>query len=233
MSEPHFPPLFRGESLAGNADPMERAVQLAIAGTDPGLIVYNINKKQMSAATIFAPETPLEEALIAIPACGVGFQNALGSLAPPEVAVHLEWPGTIRINGAKSGRLAARASTSLPEEEPDWLIVELVIDLRYDGPNPGGDPDSTALFEEGCVDVEPITLLESWARHTLYWINRWQNGDVKPLHAEWRTLAYAIGEEIDWEFAKGIFLGIDEQFGALVRSGNETRLVPLSILLEH
>ena len=34
MSEVQFPPLFQGEALTGQADPFERALALAITGTD-------------------------------------------------------------------------------------------------------------------------------------------------------------------------------------------------------
>ena len=232
MTAPQFPPLFRGEELTGKANPMERAKQLAIAGTEPGVVVYNLSGQKLLAAIIFAPEVSLEEALFVLPACGIGFQNALGSLAPPEVAVHLEWPGAIRVNGALCGKLTAAASTSDPAEEPNWLVVGIELQLAYDEAAPGMQPDKTALMEEGCAEVVPVELLESWVRHTLYWINRWNDEGTKPLHSEWRGLAQDMGEEVDWGFAKGLFVGLDENFGALLRNADDTDLVPVSRLLE-
>lgn len=232
MTAPQFPPLFRGEELSGKTNPIDRAKQLAIAGTEPGMVVYNISRRQLLAAVIFAPEVSLEEALFVLPACGIGFQNALGALAPPEVAVHLEWPGAIRVNGALCGKLSATASTSNPAEEPDWLVVGIEIKLTCDEQAPGKQPDRTVLMEEGCADVEPIELLESWVRHTLYWINRWNDEGLKPLHSEWRGLAHDLGEEVDWGFANGLFVGLDASFGALLRKGVDTEVIQLSRLLE-
>ncbi len=66
-----------------------------------------------------------------LPVCGVGFQNALGALAPPEVAVHLEWNGNIRVNGAVAGRLQMAAAPLSPEEIPDWLVVGVFTFVDY------------------------------------------------------------------------------------------------------
>ena len=63
--------------------------------------------------------------MAALPACAVGFQNALGALAPPEVAVHLDWAGGVRVNGAHCGRLRAAADTRDPLAVPGWLVVGL------------------------------------------------------------------------------------------------------------
>ena len=159
MSEPTFPPLFAGEELTGRADPFERAKAQAIAGCDPGTIIYNLSSEALRAAIVFGPEVPLEDAMAMLPACGVGFQNALGSLAPPEVAVHLEWDGNIRVNGARCGYLKASASTQESGTEPDWLVIGLHLDLLPAGDSPGDNPDRTALYEEGCADVEAQALL--------------------------------------------------------------------------
>ena len=58
-------------------------------GCDAGLVVHNISPDTLRAAIVFAPEVTLEEAIVMLPTCGIGFQNALGALAPPAVAVHL------------------------------------------------------------------------------------------------------------------------------------------------
>ena len=102
---PTFPPLMSGLAVTGQEDPFEAACQRAVLGCDAGLIVYNLGADQLRAAIVFAPEVPLQKAMAMLPTCGIGLQNALGSLAPPEVAVHLEWGGGLRINGGRCGRL--------------------------------------------------------------------------------------------------------------------------------
>ena len=234
MSEPVFPPLFRGEAVEGRTDPFAKACALAALGCDGGTIIHNISADRLAAAIVFAPEVVLEEAMAMLPACGVGFQNALGALAPPEVAVHLTWEGGILVNGASCGRLRAAAADCAPEDAPDWLVIGLEVPLiAGDGEAPGAAPDRTSLYEEGCVEVAPDALLESWARHTLVWINRWSDDGAGPLHAEWRGLAHGIGEDVAADGRTGLFVGIDERFGMLLREGGTTRLLLLSSLLER
>ncbi len=234
---PSFPPLFAGVEVAGGTDPFAKACAEAALGCDAGTIVYNIGLDRLAAAIAFAPEVALEDAMAMLPACGVGFQNALGALAPPEVAVHLTWQGGILVNGAACGGLRVAAATADPDAVPDWLVVGLRVTLIPDDPDaPGADPGRTSLYEEGCVEVAPARLLEAWARHTLVWINRWSEEGARPLHAEWRGLAQGMGEEIALDRGggemHGTFVGIDERFGLLLRRGGETSLVPLSDLLE-
>ena len=232
MNQPSFPPLFSGQELTGGLDPFDKACTQASLGSDAGVVVYNLAADEMRAAIVFAPEVPLEEAMVMLPACGIGFQNALGALAPPEVAVHLEWDGKLRINGASCGRLRIAASTDDPTEEPHWLVVGLELPLWPPSEDTGTTPDRTALYAEGCADVDATHLLESWAKHTLVWINRWLEEGVQPLHAEWRGLAHGVGEDITIDKKSGVFLGVDENFGMLLRQGDDTTLIPLSSQLE-
>ena len=234
MSEPVFPPLFTGQAVEGRTDPFAKACALAALGCDGGTIVYNIAADRLAAAIVFAPEVPLEDAMAMLPACGIGFQNALGALAPPEVAVHLTWEGGILVNGAGCGRLRAAAADCGTGEVPDWLVVGLEVPLiAEDADTPGAAPDRTSLYEEGCVEVAPDALLESWSRHTLVWINRWSDDGAEPLHGEWRGLAHGLGEEVAVSGRTGLFVGTDERFGMLLREGTATRLLPLSGLLER
>lgn len=232
MSEaPTLPPLMWGE--AAPAEVMEHAVMRAAMGCDAGLLAYRLEAAEMQAALVFAPEVPLQQAMAMLPLCGVGFQNALGALAPPEVAVHLEWPGGIRVNGAGCGRFHVAASDSDPGAVPDWLVVGFTLPLLPPSDDMGHDPGRTALFAEGCAEVAPPALLEAWARHTLNWITRWETEGTRPLHAEWRGLAHGIGEDICHGGLEGSFLGVDEDFGMLLRDGaGTTHLIPLTTLLE-
>ena len=112
-SPPSFPPLLRGEQVGGATDPFDKARALAALGCDGGTVVYNPQVDRLRAAMVFAPEVPLEQAMTMLPVCGVGFQNALGALAPPEVAVHLDWDGAIFVNGARCGGLSSSVARGL------------------------------------------------------------------------------------------------------------------------
>lgn len=228
---PTFPPLLSGED-AGAEDPVDRASALAALGCDAGTVVFSLQADRLRAALVFAPEVPLEEAMAMLPLCGVGLQNALGALGPAELAVHLGWDGGIFVNGASCGRLRVRASAADPAAVPDWLVVGIELPLVQTEVDPGVRPDVTALYDEGCADLDPVRLLESWARHTLVWINRWSGEGARPLHAEWMGLARGVGEPVEIAGRSGTFLGVDERFGLLLRTGTGTELIPLSSQLE-
>jgi biotin-(acetyl-CoA carboxylase) ligase len=235
-TEPIFPPLLMGEAVTGHIDPFDKAISMATLGCDAGTIVHNITPEYLRAAFIFAPEVTLDKATAMMVACSIGYSNALGALAPPEVAVHLDWHGGILVNGATCGALKIASSHDTPSATPDWLVVGLTVPLIPPNDDGGGHtPDQTSLFQEGCIEIEPIRLLESWSRHSLVWINRWSDDGSAPLHAEWRTMAHGIGEyittDLNGDEITGTFLGIDEDFGMLIRSGQTTHIKPLSDLL--
>ena len=148
------------------------------------------------------------------------------------LVVHLTWDGLILINGARCGRLRVAASHQKPGAVAEWLVVGLELPLWPASDNPGETPNDTALYAEGCADVDAVHLLESWVRHSLVWINRWQDEGASPLHTEWRGLAHGVGETTKQNDQNGKFLGTDERFGMLLRSAETTHLIPLSTLLE-
>lgn len=232
MTAPRFPPLFVGQTVAGNIDPFDKACVEAVKGCDAGLVVYCLSPDSLQVAMVLAPEVCLADAMAMVPVCGVGFQNALGALAPPEVAVHLEWNGNLRVNGASCGRLRVAASDNNPDEVPAWLVIGLVLPLWPENDAPGETPDRTALYAEGCADVDAVDLLEAWVKHTLVGINRWTDEGVGAVHKEWRGLAYGIGEVSEMDGISGTFLGVDERFGMLIRDEVTTHLVPLTHILE-
>jgi BirA family biotin operon repressor/biotin-[acetyl-CoA-carboxylase] ligase len=232
MNTPSFPPLFSGLAVESQVDPFDKACAEAARGCDAGLVVHDLGANTLRAALVFAPDVQLADAMAILPLCGVGFQNALGALGPPEVAVHLEWTGGLRINGATCGTLRVAASSADPTAEPDWMVIGLELPLWPANDAPGNTPDQTALYSEGCADVNAMELLESWVKHTLVGINTWTEDGVKSLQKDWRGLSYGIGEDISINKFSGTFLGVDEQFGMLIRAGKTTHLVPLTYLLE-
>ncbi len=235
---PAFPPLLRGQETPPGTDPFAKAVSLAITGIDAGLVTYAIEPHRIQAALVLAPETPLEEAMMMVFATALGFGDALGQLAPPEVGVHMDWPNGLRVNGAKCGVMRAMASDNAPERVPNWLVVGFDVPVFpiADTVEPGQEPDNTTLSEEGCGEVSANRLIESWSRHSLVWINRWNDEGANPLLADWRARAYALGEDITLPDAtpplSGTFVGLDEKGGAMVRTETGTVLVPLSSMLE-
>ena len=224
LAEPSFPPLLTGEACApGQA--FVKAQSAAALGTDAGLVVWADRADALEAAVVLAPEHPLGRAIGVVFAFANAMGDAIGALGPPEVAVHCVWPGGLKLNGADFGRLTAAASTHAPEAVPDWLVVGAEVRYLPDG----SGPESTCLAEEGCEDVTPPRLLESWARHSLVWINTFEDEGLQPLHTAWCGRAWEMGEPLP--DGSGIFTGLDERGGMLIRTPVTTRLRPLTEML--
>jgi biotin-(acetyl-CoA carboxylase) ligase len=126
-----------------------------------------------------------------------------------------------------------KASTTDPATQPDWLVLGLELDMASASSNPGRDPDRTWLSEEGCGEIEPDRLLECWVRHSLYWINRWLEDGPRAVHADWRALVPSLGKSVEIDGRSGTFVGVDENFGMLLRDAGDTVLIPLSSRLER
>lgn len=229
---PQFPPMFRGEALRANLDPFSKAISSAMRGIDPGLIVWSEDKSTAKAALVLAPEEPLETSIGAVFAAFLGLSDSLGALAPPEVAVHFRWPDRIKVNGGLCGRIKVAADTANPAQEPNWIVIGIELPLLPDhGHEPGDSPDQTTLVEEGCGEITRAQLIESWSRHTLVWINRYVDDGFAPLHAAWRSKCDTLGEHIETP-QKGVFMGLDELGGMLIKDDSGTHIIPLTRLLE-
>jgi biotin-(acetyl-CoA carboxylase) ligase len=231
MREISLPPLFSGLDSAG-ADPFALACARAREGCDAGLVVYEPRPDMLRAAIVFAPEVPLRDAAVMLPVCAVGLQNAFGAIAPPEVSLHVEWGGSVRVNGGVAGRLRMAAHPPAREAEPDWLAIGLELAFWAPDGDTGLTPDVTALHAEGCGEMEVPHLLEAWVRHTLVWINRWSEDGPRPLHREWIGIAHGLNATATLGAREGTFVGVDETFGMILRSGARTTIIPLTDLLE-
>lgn len=236
---PSFPPLLRGEEAGLGVRPMDRAIGQAVMGIDPGLVVHNNSAEMLEAAIVLAPETTLNASMAMVFAAALGFSDALGALAPPEVAVHMTWPGGFRVNGARCGGLQVAAPIDDPSKTPDWLVIGLAVPFQFhERTEPGQTVDDTTLVMEGCGEIAPLQLLESWSRHMLVWMNKWETEGKARLHTEWRGKAFDIGKDVATSLRgktnQGTFMGLDEDGGMLLRMSytGETVLLPLTHMLK-
>lgn len=231
-----FPPLLRGVRLDAGHDPFAEAVALARGDHgEPGTIHWADDLGRFAVAVTLAPEMGLGRAMGAVIAAGLGLNEALGVLTPPETAVEFVWPGGLQVNGAACGGLSAAASTTDPGTEPDWLVIGAwvpLLPLAQRG-EPGHTPDRTSLWDEGAGDVSAHQLVEAWSRHFLVWLNTFLDEGLKPLHEAWRAKwAQRNGGEVIHP-APGAALGLDELGGLLVKTTEGTRAFPLTLMLEE
>ncbi len=235
-AEPVFPPLLRGQKVAGDVDAFSKAMAVAATGIDAGLIVWADRAECLDAAIVLAPETRLDAAMAMVPLVMVGLGDAIGALAPPEVAVTWRWPDVIEVNGAACGVVRAGAATRDPEAEPDWLVIGVTLQFTPLLDEPGRMVQVTALHDEGCVEMSPVPVLEAWARHTLVWLNRWSEEGFAPVHESWRGRCPTLGEEttvqIGGEKMTGLFVGITDYGDALLKTEQTSLALPLTGLLD-
>ncbi|MEH6356088.1 MAG: biotin/lipoate--protein ligase family protein [Marinobacter sp.] len=229
---PQFPPLFSGEVVAKHTDPFDKAVSRAIAGVDSGTIFYSNGVDALRAALVLAPETPLEDAIQAVYVAQIGLAESLGALAPPEVPVHFEWPDRIKVNGAVCGGVRFAADVSDPKAYPKWLVIGIHVAFKALNDEPGNNPNETCLQEEGCVEITPMALLESWSKHTLLWLTHFMDSGFERVHKEWRPRCDTLGETISYP-KPGIFFGLDEKGRMLLRQDVMTETLSLIEFAEH
>jgi len=234
---PSFPPLLRGERVPRGLDPFDKAIAAASTGAEAGAVFWSPDTAIARAALVLAPEVELGPALAMHFANAAALNDAIGALAPPEVGLHHVWPDGIKVNGAWCGALRADADTRNLSATPDWLVVGWALSFEFPaGINPGDAPEITALREEGCADLHPIRLIESWARHFLTWLHDWEQDGPKRLFDAWLERAEGRGEEVVFDHAgamwRGRFAGLDETGGMILQTASGMEILSLEAMLD-
>ncbi len=237
-AEPQFPPLLSGVKTQAGVDPFEKAVADAQTGrAEIGHLYWSPDDDTLRAAIVFEPEIALAEAAPILFAVANGLNDCIGALAPPEVGLHHVWPGGVKVNGAFCGGLRVQVPSWEGAEAPDWMVIGLTLAIASTADDPGRRPDVTALAEEGCGHLSRVRLLESWSRHTLVWVNRWEDDGYRPIFEAWLGRADGRGNTVTIETQEGpvsgTFLGLDEHGGALLKTGQDMRTIPLLTMLQH
>lgn len=221
MSErPSLPPLYRPLAVASDVDPFAHGIDLAAADADPGTLVWSQGEAACECALVLAPEHSLKQSFPVVQVLMLGIGDALGALIPPVVAVTYGWPDRIEVNGGLVGGVRlAWPESGVPDAVPDWMVAGFGIALRGGwGEDRSNDLHRTTLQEEGCGDVTALDLLETFSRHFLSWINRWQDSGIEPVHQAWLSRATGLGKAITFEVnghvRDGIFSGLGDT-GAL------------------
>lgn len=226
-----LPPAFRSVAADADADAATAARALAAGGADPGTFVWSPREDVADCAVVLAPEEALGSALRAAYATMVAAGDALGALIPAVIPVAFGWPDRIVVNGAAAGgiRLLAPDPAAM-DAAPDWMVAGLTLALTLAPEDePGRHPGRTTLAAEGCGDLAASEILESFARHFLYWINRWQEDGFAPVKAAWleRAAGYGAqneGMEAAGPWARRPLLWMEADGGVTVsENGRETR----------
>lgn len=221
---PSLPPAYHLLPIPATGDAFSRARRIAAEGAEDGTLVWSRLRNRLDCAVVLAPEAPLRESLLVVYAAMLGLGDGLGALAPPVVAVTFGWPDRLEVNGGTVGgvRVAAAAVERPEASVPSWMVVGVTVAIEADpkAAEPGHDPSRTTLREEGCGEIGAADLLESFGRHFLSWINRWQDDGFGPLRDAWTKRALARGRRVEVALPgvplSGRFAGIDDAGGLLL-----------------
>jgi biotin-(acetyl-CoA carboxylase) ligase len=226
--KPVLPPVYRAaRSIPSAGSPREEL--LAIATDAPeGTLLWRDDGGRLRLALLLDSEGDFEDSAAVAIVAAVALGDAIGGLAPPVVAVNNRWPDRIEVNGGLSAGITLDQIDVSTAQLRLVLGIEVAIDPET-GEEPGRRPDLTSLVQEGCGEITPVMLLESFARHFLAWLHRWQEDGFPPVRAAWSArgpqpgarFALTVGDAV----VEGSFRGIGAE-GELIleRDGTEIRM---------
>ncbi len=242
-NEPLLPPAYRLVSVPGDANPFASALGATGTGED-GEFFWSDRPDRLECAILLHPELPAAKAGLLAYVALVGLGDAIGALAPPEVAVEFGWPDRLMVNGALAGGIRiATAETTGADGAPDWQVLGITVAVIGDRQDlsPGSRPDVTTLYDEGAAEIAPVSLAESVSRHFLAWVHRWHEDGFTPICDSWLIRAVGYRQPIDWPMHDGAltgrFVGLDDEGGLLLAVGDSEssgfRTIPLGPALDR
>lgn len=195
FSPPLLPPVFQCKFVPAGTSPYTAAIEQADADGEPGQFLVAMREDQVDCAVTLAPEGSRLDAYRIVYLAAVAIGDALGAIVPPAVEVQFGWPDRILVNGAIAGGVRLTVSSQNIEvaedashsDEPAWAVLGLTLQVAMDAMDisPGQDRERTSLHDEGCGELGTRDILESFSRHLLYWINKYQDEGFTPVRKHW------------------------------------------------
>ena len=232
-----LPPIYRLVAGEAGRNPEFRARELAGGGADPATIVCADRPDRLDCSVVLDPGMTLGEARLVVYVGMLALRDALGAVIPAGIDVTYRWPNLIEANIAPVARIDLHA----PGEEsadavPPWMTLRAVVALST---AIDGDADApafeTTIADEGGPEVTAVELLESFARHLLTWMNRWEEEGFDRVRARWLDHARSRGEKIQLVIGKrrssGLFRDIADDGAMLLEGKRATRSIPLAAML--
>jgi biotin-(acetyl-CoA carboxylase) ligase len=170
-----LPPPFRLVVLREVGDAVAYASAHA-AELGAGTLVFVGRFDLAEFAIVLEPEQPLAAARLVFYAGMVALGDALAALAPPEKPITVAWPDAVRIDGGLvGGGQLAWPDRAAERAVPNWLVFGANIRTVIVNRDAGLYPLATALADEGFGDAGSERLAESFARHLMVTLDRWQD----------------------------------------------------------
>ena len=230
---PLLPPILTPIPVVNGIDVFAKAI--AVAGkSETGTVLYSENPEYVEVAIILSPEIPKIKCNQMLYIMMVASGDAIGALAPPEVAVTYAFPGFIFLNRGEAGLVKVEIAPSNDDQSiPDWMVVGLKLRLNnnIEINENAINADVTSLADEGGGYVSRTRAIESLSRHFLAWVSQWEDEGFKPVTEVWnkrreetKVVTLKSGQEVSW-------VGLDENGLAIVKSNaQELFLSPIDII---
>ena len=230
---PLLPPILTPIPVVNGIDVFAKAI--AVAGkSETGTVLYSENPEYVEVAIILSPEIPKIKCNQMLYIMMVASGDAIGALAPPEVAVTYAFPGFIFLNRGEAGLVKVEIAPSNDDQSiPDWMVVGMKLRLNNNIEINENEinADVTSLADEGGGYVSRTRAIESLSRHFLAWVSQWEDEGFKPVTEVWnkrreetKVVTLKSGQEVSW-------VGLDENGLAIVKSNaQELFLSPIDII---
>ena len=168
---PALPPGFA--AVPGGRDAWDAAVRGAAAGDDPGSVRWSFAEGTLHVAVVLTPDRPMRDAGPVVALGALALFDALATLAPPQVPMHLLPPDGLAVDGGRVATVRAAMAPALPDTPPEWAVLGFQVAVQAGDAEPGWTPDRTSLHEEGFGDVTADDILVNTLRHLLVWLDAW------------------------------------------------------------
>jgi len=182
--EPLLPPGFSLVTLRESGDAFVHAQRIA-AEAGAATLVWVRRFDIVEFAVVLEPGAALSEARLAHYLAMNALADALAVHSPPERPVLFRWPDalTYDLGLIGGGRLAWPAGCG-EDEVPDWLVFGAMVRATTMSPFQLGQI-GVGMAEEGFENVDSVDLIESFCRHLMLGVSRWQDEGPKAAARRW------------------------------------------------
>ena len=176
---PALPPGFA--AVPSGSAAWEAAVHGAEAGDDPGCVRWSLAGGTLRVAVVLAPDRPMQDSSPIVALGALALFDALATLAPPQVPIHLLPPDGLAVDGGRVATVRAAMAHGPSNVPPEWAVLAFEVEVQAGDAEPGRTPDRTSLHEEGFGDVTADDILVNSLRHLLAWLDAWGQDGITAL----------------------------------------------------
>ncbi len=184
--EPVLPPGFTLQTLRESGDAFAHAIHIA-PEAGAATLVWVRRFDLVEFALVLEPDAPLVTARLAHYLCMNALADALSVHCPPERPILFGWPDALMYDhGLIGGGRTTWPQDCAETDVPDWLVFGAMVRASRSTPfedRPG--QIGTALDEEGFENVDAADLVESFSRHVMLNVSRWQSDGPKATARRW------------------------------------------------